>query len=501
MTYVDMQGISKAFPGVLANDAIHFSVEKGTIHALLGENGAGKSTLMRILYGIYRPDEGKIFLDGEEVEVVDPQTAIDLGIGMVHQEFQLVPSLTVAENIALGHEPSRYIWIDRKEMKARIQEIVDRFGFSINLDQPVVELSVGAQQYVEIIKLLYREARILILDEPTAVLTPQEIERLFSILRQLRDEGRTIIFITHKLREVKQICSRATILRRGKVAGSVKVDATSERELASLMVGRQMLDIEYERSKNIGEVKLRLEHVRANDDRGVPALKGIGFEVRGGEIVGLAGVQGNGQSELVDVIGGMRDAEGDIYLGSRDVSQLALRGRRNDGLAIIPEKRKEQGLNLATDIAENVIATRYFKPPFSANLAVRPEQAERFAAALMDRYAIKAEGARSLVSTLSGGNQQKVITARELADEPDVLIAAHPTRGLDVAAARFVREELIKRRDQGGAVLLVSADLDELFALSDRLLVMYDGEIVGESRPEDTSYEEVGLLMAGHTHD
>jgi len=501
LTYVDMQGISKAFPGVLANDAIHFSVEKGTIHALLGENGAGKSTLMRILYGIYRPDEGKIFLDGEEVEVVDPQTAIDLGIGMVHQEFQLVPSLTVAENIALGHEPSRYIWIDRKEMKARIQEIVDRFGFSINLDQPVVELSVGAQQYVEIIKLLYREARILILDEPTAVLTPQEIERLFSILRQLRDEGRTIIFITHKLREVKQICSRATILRRGKVAGSVKVDATSERELASLMVGRQMLDIEYERSKNIGEVKLRLEHVRANDDRGVPALKGIGFEVRGGEIVGLAGVQGNGQSELVDVIGGMRDAEGDIYLGSRDVSQLALRGRRNDGLAIIPEKRKEQGLNLATDIAENVIATRYFKPPFSANLAVRPEQAERFAAALMDRYAIKAEGARSLVSTLSGGNQQKVITARELADEPDVLIAAHPTRGLDVAAARFVREELIKRRDQGGAVLLVSADLDELFALSDRLLVMYDGEIVGESRPEDTSYEEVGLLMAGHTHD
>ena len=501
MTYVDMQEISKAFPGVLANDAIHFSVEKGTIHALLGENGAGKSTLMRILYGIYRPDEGRIFLDGKEVEIVDPQTAINLGIGMVHQEFQLVPSLTVAENIALGHEPSRYIWIDRKKMKVRIQELVDRFGFSINLDQPVVELSVGAQQYVEIIKLLYRQARILILDEPTAVLTPQEIERLFSILQQLRDEGRTIIFITHKLREVKQICSRATILRKGKVAGTVEVAETTERELASLMVGRQILDIEYERSRNIGDVKLRLEHVRANDDRGVPALKGIDFEVRGGEIVGLAGVQGNGQSELVDVIGGMRDAEGEIYLGSKDISQLALRGRRNDGLAIIPEKRKEQGLNLATDISENVIATRYFKPPFSANLAVRPEQAERFAASLMDRYAIKAEGARSLVSTLSGGNQQKVITARELADEPDVLIAAHPTRGLDVAAARFVREELIKRRDEGGAVLLVSADLDELFALSDRLLVMYDGEIVGQSRPEDTTYEEVGLLMAGHTHD
>jgi len=501
LTYVDMQEISKAFPGVLANDAIHFSVEKGTIHALLGENGAGKSTLMRILYGIYRPDEGRIFLDGKEVEIVDPQTAINLGIGMVHQEFQLVPSLTVAENIALGHEPSRYIWIDRKKMKVRIQELVDRFGFSINLDQPVVELSVGAQQYVEIIKLLYRQARILILDEPTAVLTPQEIERLFSILQQLRDEGRTIIFITHKLREVKQICSRATILRKGKVAGTVEVAETTERELASLMVGRQILDIEYERSRNIGDVKLRLEHVRANDDRGVPALKGIDFEVRGGEIVGLAGVQGNGQSELVDVIGGMRDAEGEIYLGSKDISQLALRGRRNDGLAIIPEKRKEQGLNLATDISENVIATRYFKPPFSANLAVRPEQAERFAASLMDRYAIKAEGARSLVSTLSGGNQQKVITARELADEPDVLIAAHPTRGLDVAAARFVREELIKRRDEGGAVLLVSADLDELFALSDRLLVMYDGEIVGQSRPEDTTYEEVGLLMAGHTHD
>jgi len=500
LTYIDMQGISKAFPGVLANDAVNFSVEKGTIHALLGENGAGKSTLMRILYGIYRPDAGKIVLDGEEVEVVDPQTAISLGIGMVHKEFQLVPSLTVAENIALGHEPSRYIWVDRRKMKAQIQTLVDRFGFSINLDQPVVELSVGAQQYVEIIKLLYRQARILILDEPTAVLTPQEIERLFSILEQLRDEGRTIIFITHKLREVKQICSRATILRRGKVAGCVEVAESTERELASLMVGRQILDIEYERSKNVGEVKLCLRNVRANDDRGVPALKGVTFDVRGGEIVGLAGVQGNGQSELVDVIGAVRDAEGEIFLGSKDISGMALRGRRNDGLAIIPEKRKEQGLNLATDIADNVIATRYFKPPFSKNLAVRSDQAEQFAAALMDRYAIKAEGARSLVSTLSGGNQQKVITARELADEPDVLIAAHPTRGLDVAAARFVREELVKRRDEGGAVLLVSADLDELFALSDRLLIIYDGEIVGESRPEDISYEEVGLLMAGHKH-
>lgn len=385
-------------------------------------------------------------------------------------------------------------------MKREIQTLVDRFGFSIDLDQPVMELSVSAQQYVEIIKLLYRQAQILILDEPTAVLTPHEIDRLFVILEQLRDEGRTIIFITHKLREVKEICSRATILRRGVVAGCVDVADTTERELAAMMVGRQLMDIDYEQSKQVGSMKLRLTDVWANDDRGVPALKGISFDVHSGEIVGLAGVQGNGQSELVEVIGGMREAEGNVYLEEQNISRMALRKRRDDGLAIIPEKRKEQGLNLATTISENVIATRYYKAPFSQRFAVKQDKADSFAASLMERYAIKAEGPRSFVSTLSGGNQQKVITARELAEDPPVLIAAHPTRGLDVAAARFVRDELVKRRDQGGAVLLISADLDELFALSDRLLVMYDGRIVGEARPEETSFEEVGLLMAGHTH-
>lgn len=498
VAYLEMKGITKCFPGVIANDSVDLSVEKGSIHALLGENGAGKSTLMRVLYGIYTPDAGKILLENREKRIQNPQVAINLGIGMVHQEFQLVPSLTVAENIALGHEPMRGVWVDRKKEKSEIAAIAEKFGFEIALDTTVSKLSVGAQQQVEIIKLLYRQAQLLILDEPTAVLTPQEVESLFGVLENLRKEGRTIIYITHKLREVKAICQKATILRRGKLAGCVPVSTTGERELANLMVGHSIIDQSYPRSKSLGDERLSLENLEALDDRNVPALRGLSLTVRAGEIVGLAGVQGNGQSELVEVIAGLREATGKINISGRDIGKQSLRKRREAGLAIIPEKRKEQGLNLNADIAENVIASRYYHKPFVQWGIVNRNIALDFGAALIKRFGIKADSPMALVKTLSGGNQQKVITGRELTDAPDILIAAYPTRGLDIAAAQSVREELIKRRDNGGAVLLISADLDEIFAVSDRIAVIYEGSIIGEKAPDQTTYEEIGLFMAGH---
>ncbi len=498
MAYLEMQGVTKLFPGVVANDRVDLAVEKGSIHALLGENGAGKSTLMKVLYGIYQPDEGKIFLDGKEIHIPNPQAAIDLGIGMVHQEFQLVPSLSVAENIALGHEPKRGIWVDRKKEKATIQGLADQFGFTVSLDTPVSELSVGAQQKVEIIKLLYRQADILILDEPTAVLTPQEVDDLFKVLENLRSQKRTIIYITHKMREVKEMCNTATILRRAKLVDTVVVHETSERELANLMVGQQIIDQVFPRSQVVGVERIILRGLKANDDRSVPALRDLSLSVRAGEIVGIAGVQGNGQSELVDVIAGLREAEGAVLIGEKDVSRRSLRERRAAGLAIIPEKRKEQGLNLAADIAENVIATRYFHRPFSKGGLLNRPAAEKFGNEVIRRFGIKANSANDYVRTLSGGNQQKVITGREMVDDPDILIAAYPTRGLDIGAAQSVREELIKRRDAGGAILLISADLDELFAVADRIAVLYEGYITAEKPTDQTNYEEVGLYMAGH---
>lgn len=500
MAYLEMLGITKVFPGIVANDGVDLAVEKGSIHALVGENGAGKSTLMRVLYGIYTPDAGKILLDGREIKISNPQTAIRLGIGMVHQEFQLVPSLTVAENIALGYEPRRGIFVDRRKEKSDIAGLAEQFGFTVSLDTPVSELSVGAQQQVEIIKLLYRRAQILILDEPTAVLTPQEVEALFKVLENLRAAGSTIIYITHKMREVKAICQTATVLRRGVVAGRVSLDKTNERELSNLMVGKTILDQTYPRSKDIGAERLALIDLKAVDDRNAPALRGLSLSVRCGEIVGLAGVQGNGQSELVEVIAGLREASGQVLIGGLDFGGKGLRARREAGLAIIPEKRKEQGLNLNADLAENVIATRYYREPFSRWAVISRKAALHFGKYLIRRFGVKADGPQTQVQTLSGGNQQKVITGRELADEPEILIAAYPTRGLDIGAAQSMREELIKRRDEGGAVLLISADLDEIFAVSDRIAVIYEGRIISEKFPDETTFEEIGLFMAGH-HD
>lgn len=498
MTYLEMRGITKAFPGVVANDRVDFFVEKGNIHALLGENGAGKSTLMKILYGIYKPDEGEIFLNDQLLDIPNPQAAIDLGIGMVHQDFQLVPSLSVTENIALGHEVKKGIWVDSEREKAAISEITEKFGFSTPLDIPVAELPVGAQQQVEIIKLLYRQAKLLILDEPTAVLTPQEAENLFKVLKNLRDEGRTIIYITHKLHEVRSICKSASILRRGKMVGTVDVSQTNEKELANLMVGEQIYHQKFQRSENVTDECLRLTDIHALDDRNIPALQGLSMSLHAGEIVGLAGVQGNGQSELVEVIAGLRAARGLVVINGKDVSTEHLRKRRESGLAIIPEKRKEQGLNLTADIATNVIATRYYKKPFAHAMILRWDKALEFGRKIIERFNIKAESPKTIVNTLSGGNQQKVISGRELVKNPKVIIAAYPTRGLDVLSAQFVHEELIHLRDSGSAILLISADLDEIFAVSDRILVIYEGGIIGEKLPDQTAYEEIGLLMAGH---
>jgi simple sugar transport system ATP-binding protein len=494
-----MQGINKSFPGVVANKSINFSVDLGEIHALVGENGAGKTTLMRILYGMYAPDAGRILLEGNEVDIPNPQAAIRLGIGMVHQEFQLVPSLTVAENITLGYEPKRGIWIDQKAMRARTRELSSQFGLQIDPSIPVSDLSVGEQQRVEILKLIYRNAKLLILDEPTAVLTPQETDNLFEVLKHLSDEGHTTIFITHKLKEVMAACQNATVLRHGSVAGEVEVAKSSEAEIARMMVGHPLEQASFKRRGEIGPPAFAVRKLRTLSDLGLPALKAVSFSIRKGEIVGLAGVEGNGQSELVESLAGLRPNEGQITIADRDISRASPRQRRDAGLAIIPENRQKQGLNSLASISDNLIANRYYHSPFSHRNIMDHLAIHQFSRHIIDRFNIIADGPTALVSTLSGGNAQKVVVARELAELPIALLAAHPTRGLDIDAARFVREEIIRLREQGTAVLLISADLDELLALSDRILVLFEGQIVGELSPTDASFERLGLLMAGKT--
>jgi len=499
---LEAKHIIKSFPGVLANDDVNFCVERGSIHAVLGENGAGKSTLMRIIYGLYRPDAGEIYLDGAQVEIHNPLAAIRLGIGMVHQEFQLVPSLTVAENIALGREYLRGVFIDRGRVSARCREIADRLGLELDLSRPISELSIGYQQRVEIMKLLYRDARILILDEPTTVLTPHEVDALFSILYQLRDEGHTIVLITHKLREVKQCADTATVLRGGRVQGVVEVATAEEEELVGLMMGRSVRMARRSGEPPPGaEELLRVEGVHTRDDRGIERLRGVSFAIRAGEILGVAGVEGNGQAELVETIGGIRAHTGSLYLGGESFAGKHTRARRTSGLSIIPENRGEQGLNLHTTLAENLVSTRYFTSNFSKHGVLRLAAIEDAATMAISDYEIAATGPQVAAATLSGGNAQKVVVARELSHEPRAILAAHPTRGLDVSAAQFVRTQLLDLRRRGLAILLISADMDELFALADRIVVMLAGRIVGERRPEDTDEAEIGLLMSGARSD
>jgi ABC-type uncharacterized transport system ATPase subunit len=494
---LELRGITKRFPGVVANDHVDFDLRKGEVHALLGENGAGKSTLMNILYGLYHPDEGEIRLNGEPVRIDSPRKAIDLGIGMVHQHFMLIPVMTVAENIVLAMEPSNGPFLDERDAERRVRDISERFGLAVTPDARVETITVAQQQRVEILKALYRGAEILILDEPTAVLTPQEAQELFEVIRSLKAEGKSIIFISHKLGEVLEIADRITVLRRGKTIETVPREGATEEGLAKLMVGREVLLRVEKTPATPGEPLLVVEDLTVRDDRGLEAIRGVSFTVHAGEIVGLAGVDGNGQTELIDALTGLRKpAAGQILVGGQNLTNESARERLDAGIGHIPEDRQLRGLVLDFTLAENLALHDYRKEPDSKWGWLYPNRLIERAGRLLKEFDVRGGGPRTTASALSGGNQQKVVVAREVARNPRALIAAQPTRGLDVGAIEFVHRRLVQERDEGRAILLVSFELDEILSLSDRVLVIYEGRIVADY-PPDVSEEEVGIAMMG----
>jgi ABC-type uncharacterized transport system ATPase subunit len=495
---LELRGITKRFPGVVANDHVDFDLRRREVHALLGENGAGKSTLMNVLYGLYSPDEGEIVVKGEPVRMRSPKDAIDHGIGMVHQHFMLIPVMTVAENIVLATEPRRAgVLLDYSAARRRVEELARTFNFRIDPDAPVEELTVGQQQRVEILKALHRGADILILDEPTAVLTPQEALELFEILRTLVREGMSIVFISHKLGEVLEIADRITVLRRGKAVETVPREGATEEGLARLMVGREVLLRVEKAAAQPAEPALRVEDLHVLDDRRLEVVRGVSLEVRRGEIVGIAGVDGNGQSELIDALSGLRHpTSGKVWLGDRDVTGASAGQILDLGLGHIPEDRQRRGLVLDFTLAENVALHDFDKRPNSRFGWLFPKRMVRRAQGLLRQFDVRGGGAQTRAAALSGGNQQKVVLAREMGRDPKLLIAAQPTRGLDVGAIEFVHRRLVDARDGGEAVLLVSLELDEILSLSDRILVLYEGRIVAEHGP-DVTEEELGIEMTG----
>ncbi|UUZ83354.1 ABC transporter ATP-binding protein [Paenibacillus sp. P26] len=497
-TVVELRGITKRFPGIVANDAISFALKKGEIHALLGENGAGKSTLMNILFGLYQPDEGEIWIQGRKTEIGSPVQAIGLGIGMVHQHFKLVQPFTVTENIILGSEPRSGVSIDRRKAQAEVARLSERYGLKVDPQAKIQDISVGMQRRVEILKTLYRGAEILIFDEPTAVLTPQEILELIDILKRLAAEGKSIILITHKLKEIMAIADTVTIIRRGKAIETVAVRDTNPQKLAEKMVGRHV-SFEVAKTKaQPGAPVLTVKNVRAAGNRGSMALQGISFEVRAGEILGIAGVDGNGQSELIEALTGLRKVEsGEILLNGKSITGRSPRDISEAGLSHIPEDRHKHGLVLDFTMSENMVLETYYHPQFSRGPFLNDAAIDAHAEKLIREFDVRTPGIRTKARSLSGGNQQKAIIARELDKNPDLLIAAQPTRGLDVGAIEFVHKKLVEARDQGKAVLLISFELDEIRSVSDRIAVIYEGQIVGEVNPEETGEEELGLLMAG----
>jgi simple sugar transport system ATP-binding protein len=495
---LELRGITKRFPGIIANDHVDFDLRRGEVHALLGENGAGKSTLMNILYGLYHPDEGEIRINGEPVKMSSPREAIARGIGMVHQHFMLIPVMTVAENIVLATEPKRDgVLLDYGAARARVRELAASFGFAIDPDAAIQDITVGQQQRVEILKALYRNADILILDEPTAVLTPQEAVELFGILRGLQREGMSIIFITHKLNEVLDIADRITVLRRGKRIETLAAAGATEEGLARLMVGREvLLRVEKGASAPGGSFML-VEDLHVRDDRGLAKVRGVSFDVRGGEIVAIAGVDGNGQTELIDAITGLRRPEsGTVTVEGKEVTSANARDHFEIGVGHIPEDRQHRGLVLDFSIAENIALHDYRKSPASRLGWLFPRNLIQRALRLIKEFDVRGGGPKTPGRALSGGNQQKVILAREIDRDPRVLVAAQPTRGLDVGAIEFVHRRLVEERDEGRAVLLVSLELEEVLSLADRILVIYEGEIVGEF-PPTASEEELGVAMTG----
>lgn len=496
--HLDMQAITKRFPGVLANDQVDFSIRSGEVHALLGENGAGKTTLMKVLYGLYHADEGQILLNDVPVTIQSPTDAINKGIGMIHQHFMLVESLTVAENVALGLRSSREPLTDLDKVSERIIELANIYGLEIDPKAYIWQLSVGQQQRVEIIKALYRGAALLILDEPTAVLTPLEVDEFFSIIREMAKDGHGLIFISHKLHEVIDISDRVTVLRDGKKVGTYQTAESTKEDLARWMVGR---DVDFRpaiEKVELGEVRLKVENISCRSDRGTPGLRGVDLEVRAGEILGIAGVSGNGQRELAEVITGLREATiGRIELDGEDISDLPPSLRTDRSLSYIPEERMRDGMIKGFTIAENLILREHHKKPFSSYGMLDLKAIESHGDKLITNFQIKTPSQDTLAKSLSGGNIQKVVVARELSREPRVIIAAQPTRGLDVGAMEYVRERLLEERKSGTAILLISEDLDEIFALADRIAVIFEGQIMGIVPRNDATAQKLGLLMAG----
>ncbi|MCM3587212.1 ABC transporter ATP-binding protein [Mesobacillus maritimus] len=499
MEYViEMLNIRKEFSGFVANDNITLQLKQGEIHALLGENGAGKSTLMNVLFGLYQPEEGEIKVKGETVKITDPNVANELGIGMVHQHFMLVDTFTVTENIILGKETTKGGFIDIKTAEEEVRKISERYGLAVDPQAKVANISVGMQQRVEILKTLYRGADILIFDEPTAVLTPQEIKELIQIFKTLIKEGKSIILITHKLKEIMEVCDRVTVIRKGKGIGTVNVSETNPTELASLMVGRDVVFKTEKTEANPAHEVLQVENLNVKDARGVQAIKNLNLSVRAGEIVGIAGVDGNGQTELIEAITGLRKAEsGRVKINGKNVLNFSPRKVTETGLGHIPQDRHKHGLVLNYSVGENMVLQTYYQKPYSKSGVMNFKKIYDKARALIQEFDVRTPSEYTPARALSGGNQQKAIIGREVDRNPDILIAAQPTRGLDVGAIEFIHKRLIEQRDNGKAVLLVSFELDEIMNVSDRIAVIYEGEIVAIVDPKETTEQELGLLMAG----
>ena len=502
---LELRNITKRFGNVLANDGVNIVVKPGTIHAIVGENGAGKSTAMRIAYGFYTADSGEIVVDGQVREIKSPHDAIALGIGMVHQHFMLVETMTVAENIVLGAEPGSTLALDLKSAASQIRQLSEEFKLAVNPNEPIEHLSVGQQQRVELLKALYRHARLLILDEPTAVLTPLEVEEFFAILRRMREQGKTVIIITHKLSEVLAISDEVTVMRDGKVVGRVQTKDTNAAELARLMVGREVLLRVEKPEPKIGRPQLEVKDLSVTIKAGAKRVDGVSFEVRSGEIVGIAGVEGNGQTELIEALAGLIEPAqltGEINFEGKNLNNLSARVRRELGIAHIPEDRHRRGLLLDFSLAENSILGVHYRPPIAAlagGVFLDEKAIQKRAGEIISKFDVRPPNAALPARALSGGNQQKLIIGREYRVDPKLLLVSQPTRGVDIGAIEFIHRQLVALRDDGCAILLVSAELEEVTSLSDRLLIIHEGRIAGEVDPKKATLEEIGLLMTrGH---
>ena len=500
-TYViEMLHITKEFPGIKANDDITLQLKKGEIHALLGENGAGKSTLMSVLFGLYQPEAGEIRKNGQTVKINDPNDATALGIGMVHQHFKLVECFSVLDNIILGVEPNKLGFLQKAEARKKVVALSEKYGLRVDPDALISDISVGMQQRVEILKMLYRDNEILIFDEPTAVLTPQEIDELMEIMRGFKKEGKSILFITHKLNEIMAVADRCTVLRKGKYMGTVDIKDTTKEELSRMMVGRDVqLQVE-KQPAHPGETVLDVENVTIhNDQRKKDSVKDVTFQVHAGEIVCLAGIEGNGQTEFIYGLTGLSKlSSGKLTLDGKDITHESIRQRSKDGMSHIPEDRHKHGLVLDYSLENNMVLQRYWQPEFQKGGFIQSDKVREYSDKLIAQYDVRSgQGSSTIVRSMSGGNQQKAIIAREIDKDPKLLVAVQPTRGLDVGAIEYIHKQIVAERDKGTAVLLVSLELDEVMNLSDRILVMYEGEIVGEFDPKTTTVQELGLYMAG----